>query len=84
MDELRAISKRLSGIVSALDDLPSQVMKVISLELQRERESVVEIRKDRADVRADEYKELKRTAGNALMGLLQASYLTLLSSHKTE
>jgi len=83
MDELLDISKRLSGIVSALDNLPSQVTKIMSQELRRKRESVVETSRDRADVRADEYMELKRTAGKALMELLQAAHSIFLSSHKS-
>lgn len=73
----RDISMRLSSIVTALDELPSQVAKLI----QQQREANSEPSRDPMDERLDEFRELKQTAGKKLMNVLQVVYSMMLSSH---
>lgn len=79
-DLLQDITMRLSSIVNALDELPSQVTKVI----QKQRQAKAEPIRDPMDVRTDEFRELKQTAGKALMDILQAEYSPVRSSHNTD
>ena len=92
MDPQRDLEITILRLKSALEELPSLIAKLISEKIpsliakliseeERRRELEFQAEKKRDRIRTDEYKELKDTAGVALMSVLQVAYSLLLSSH---